>query len=165
MYVCTMNESGLQNIVSSALGICTLTIQYSIGMHDVSIHTQAWYLRAPRLEDSSSIALWHSNITHTRMHKCMFVWWTPPMSLHKFVTSAHVCCTPTCGWYYSIVYKNLLQMCCNLICTPCNVPHTGMQKCMFTQWMPPSMASQTAMTGWCMRRIMPVCSYYECLQA
>ena len=43
-----------------------------------------------------------------------------------------------------IVDKNLFQMCCTPTCTPSNIPHTGMHKCVFVRWTPPSMASLTA---------------------
>ena len=71
------------------------------------------------------ISLWHSNIMHTGMHNCMMDASDELPGLHKF-RSAHVGCTPTCGWYYIIMRcKNLFHMCCTLTS---NIPHTGMRK-------------------------------------
>ena len=65
--------------------------------------------------------------------------------LHR---SAHVGCTPTYGWYYNIMAcKNLFHMCCTLTCTPSNILHIWMHKCMFVRWTPLGMASLFSLTA------------------
>ena len=104
-------------------------------MRYLFIPCQAWYLRALQLEGRLQNLFVICSVTLQAYR--VFVWWTPPVSSRKVRTSLALIMECT-------VYKNLFHMCCTPTCTP---SHTGMHKCMFVQWTPPSMESLISLTA------------------